>query len=86
MLYFIEQKDVVMEKQPNLGMVLKCQESSCYIVWHFCIIRQVEVSKIIGKMYNGLSEQKKTKYLAIAEKQKEAYEGKKTNFMYVFRI
>ena len=86
MLFFIEQKEAVMEEQPNLGMVLKCQESSCYIVWHFCIIRQVEVSKIIGKMYNGLSEQKKTKYLAIAEKQKEAYEGKMRKFMYVFRI
>jgi hypothetical protein len=75
-----------MKKQPNLGMELKCQESSCYLVWHFCIIRQVEISKIIGKMYNGLSNQKKTKYLAIAEKHKEAYEGKMRKFMFVSRI
>jgi hypothetical protein len=32
MLFFIEQKDAVMKKQPNLGMELKCQESSCYLV------------------------------------------------------
>ena len=86
MLFFIEQKEAVMEEQPNLGMVLKCQESSCYIVWHFCIIRQVEVSKIIGKMYNGLSDEKKAKYLEIAKKQMEDYQEKMKKFMYVFRI
>ena len=86
MLYFIEQKDVVMEKQPNLGMVLKGHESSCYFLLHFCIIRQVELSKIIAKKYNGLSDEKKAKYLEIAKKQMEDYQEKMKKFMYVFRI
>jgi hypothetical protein len=86
MLYFIEQKDAVMEKRPNLGMVLKCQESPCYIVRPFCIIRQAQVSQIIGQMYNDLSDKKKTKYSKKAKKEKEDYQEKMKKFKYVFRI
>jgi hypothetical protein len=37
-------------------------------------------------MFKRLTDQKKTKYLAMAEKEKEGYEEKMKKFKYVFRI
>ncbi|XP_046643236.1 nucleolar transcription factor 1-like isoform X2 [Daphnia pulicaria] len=61
MLFYMEQKDAVLEEQPGLGMT--------------------ELSKIIAKMYNELSDRKKMKYSELAEKEKEAYQEKMKKFM-----
>ena len=45
----------------------------------------MELSKVIGKMYHALSEQKKTKYLEMAKKETQAYQEKMKKFMYISR-
>jgi upstream-binding transcription factor len=43
----------------------------------------MELSKFIAKMYHALSDQKKTKYLEMAKKEKQTYQEKMREFMYV---
>ena len=88
MLFYMEQKDAVLEKQPDLGMVLEGRQSSIYLNWPFLYqhIPQSELRKIISKMYYELSEDKKRKYLEIAEKLQKAYKEEMKKFQYVSRI
>ena len=81
MLFYMEKKDDVLEKQPGLGMVISFKNNESIKCNQIYFHQQTELSKVIAKMYNEMSDRKKEKYSEQAKVQKEQYELKVRKFM-----
>ena len=86
LIFYMDKKNEVMISQPGLAMVTKLWNwifwSNCFNCIHFFSkTHQIDMSKVIAKMYSTLSDKKKSKYTELAKKEKEQYEIKLKKFL-----